>query len=107
MVEITLSQGEAMMIWRRRQGLNIKEMAKKYGFGRNRYSSYEKMETIQELETPDVFPLADYEKCLILRKRKKWTQQECADMMGITRYWYNQMENGNEPCQCLVEFWKS
>lgn len=34
------------------------------------------------------------ETMLIGRKRKKWTQQKCADALGISRTYYSDIENG-------------
>lgn len=34
------------------------------------------------------------EAMLLGRKRNKWTQQECADKIGISRTYYSDIENG-------------
>ncbi|MBZ6527805.1 helix-turn-helix transcriptional regulator [Aerococcaceae bacterium DSM 111021] len=34
------------------------------------------------------------ESMLIGRKRKKWTQKQCADAIGISRTYYSDIENG-------------
>lgn len=34
------------------------------------------------------------ESMLIGRKRKKWTQKQCADKIGISRTYYSDIENG-------------
>lgn len=34
------------------------------------------------------------EVMLLGRKRKKWTQKECADKIGISRTYYSDIENG-------------
>jgi len=105
--KLALNQGEKMMVWRRRQHLSIKQMAEKHGFTRNRYASLERMSEVPELVTPIIEDLSLPEKCLILRRRRGWTQKECAEMMSITRYWYNQMEMGKEPSSSLVKFWEN
>lgn len=49
--------------------------------------------------------LSPLEKCFLKRKRLGMTQLECALLMGITRYWFNQMELGRVAHQSLLDFW--
>lgn len=55
---------------------------------------------------PDLGGLTDFEKCYLLRKRVGKRQVECAQQMGVTRFWFNQMELGKVPCEPLIEFWR-
>ena len=103
---LSLSEAERALIHRRRMGLSQKQMAKSFGIKRRRYSEQETNDT---LKIPgfmiDISPLEQSELCLIWRRRSGWTQQACADLMGITRYWYNLMENGKAPSDALEAFW--
>jgi DNA-binding XRE family transcriptional regulator len=56
---------------------------------------------------PDLGGLLDHEKCYILRKRSGRKQIECAQEMGVTRFWFNQMELGRVSCEPLIEFWRN
>lgn len=101
-----LSEGERALIYRRRMRLSQKAMAKSFGMDRREYGVAEAKGT---LKLPGfmvvVEPLEPHEQCFLWRHRSGWTQQECADLMGITRYWYNLMENGRAPSDRLEAFW--
>jgi len=103
---LELSEGERALVYRRRMGLSQKAMAKSFGITRRIYSEKEANGTIT---LPGfmvvVEPITGAEQCLIWRRRSGWTQQACADLMGITRYWYNLMENGKAPSDKLEAFW--
>jgi DNA-binding XRE family transcriptional regulator len=103
---IVLSEGERSLIYRRRMGLSQRAMAKSFGIDRRVYSE---QETNDKISLPGfmvvVDPIEPHEQCLIWRRRSGWTQQACADLMGITRYWYNLMENGKAPSDKLEAFW--
>ena len=79
-------------------------MAKIIGVHRNTYGRAERGEAKVSM-VPAVLPLLVHEECFLLRRRSGWTQKDCADLMGITRYWFNMMENGHAPCKKLEEFW--
>jgi len=104
--EITdLSEGERSLIYRRRMGFSQKQMAAIAGVKRRRYSEMETKGSNTLAVAFVVLPLTGAEKCLIWRRRSGWTQQACADLMGITRYWYNLMENGKAGSEKLEAFW--
>ena len=100
-----LTRGELATIVRIRQGLTQREMAMKAGVHRNTYSKVEQNTDTKNIELNGIKELTPQEQCYIKRKRKGFTQQECADMLGITRFWYNQMERGNESSDMLIKFW--
>lgn len=56
---------------------------------------------------PELGELTQDEICLILRRRAGLTQEECADKIGVTRFWFNQMETGKVSVSDLVKFWES
>lgn len=101
-----LSEGERALIYRRRMRLSQKDMAKSFGMKRREYGI---AEANGDLKLPGfmvvVEPLEPCEQCFLWRYRSGWTQRECADLMGITRYWYNLMENGRAPSGRLEAFW--
>ena len=102
---IVLSEGERALIYRRRMGFNQKQMAAISGVKRRRYGEMETRGSNTLAIVAIVEPITGAERCLILRRRSGWTQQACADLMGITRYWYNLMENGRAPSTKLEAFW--
>jgi DNA-binding XRE family transcriptional regulator len=56
---------------------------------------------------PNLGGIQDHEKCYILRRRSNKKQIECAQEMGVTRFWFNQMELGKVSCKLLIEFWRN
>ncbi len=100
-----LTRGEVTMIVRRRLGITLAEMARKAGVHRNTYTKVEQCKETENIELSGIDELSPEEQCYIKRKRKGLTQQECADILGVTRFWYNQMERGNEPSDKLISFW--
>lgn len=102
---LNLSEAERTLIYRRRMGFSQKQMAELVGVKRRRYSEIETGGSNKFAVVADIEPLRPNEACLIWRRRSGWTQQACADLMGITRYWYNLMENGKAPSDALEVFW--
>ena len=104
-----LSTGEAFFIERRRDGLTQEAMAISLGITRHQYGLMERDADYRPNGhfTPQIKSLTISETCLLKRRRLGWTQQEVADLVGIARYWLNQMENGKAPCKTLTEFWEA
>ncbi len=100
-----LSYEERLVIWRRRGGMTQTEAAEFFRCCRNTYGRLERGEITSTMPVPDAHPLFDNEQCWILRRRKGWSQEECAGYVGITRYWLNQIELGRENPANLVRFW--
>jgi len=109
--KLELSNCELLLINRLRSGLTQEQAADALDMTRNQYGLLERNETacvngkFQFVSKEDILPLNDGEHCLILRRREDKTQEECADEMGITRFWFNQMEQGKAPSQPLIEHW--
>lgn len=81
-------------------------MAKRFNMKRRRYSEFESGDgEAVGVDVPAVLPLEPHEKCFIYRRRSGWTQQDCADKMGVARYWFMLMETGQAPCERLEAFW--
>lgn len=110
-----LSHGERLLVDRRRRGLSQGEAAARYLLEPWQYGLAERDDS--EL-SPDVWAwvqtiaprirsseLRPNERCLLLRRRARLTQEEVAEHMGRSRWWVNQMERGEAPCDELLEHW--
>lgn len=103
-----LTAGETLLIARRRSGESQEKWADRHGVTRNFYGRVERdEETCASMPIPELDELTSAEKCLILRRRSGLTQEECAEKIGVTRFWFNQMEIGKVETPVLVEFWES
>lgn len=101
-----LSYAERLVIWRRRKGMTQGIAAVFVGVCRNTYGRMERgEETRINPIIPDLGKLCDNEHCFILRRRADWEQWRVARVMGVSRFWVNQMELGYADCGILVELW--
>lgn len=105
-VEITdLTPGERLLIHRRRSGESQEAAARRLLMTRNTYGRLERDEETNGVRIPEISELTIDEKCLLVRRRAGRTQEDCADDIGVTRFWFNQMETGKVPCDDLADFW--
>lgn len=103
-----LTLGEQLLIARRRSGESQETVARRLGMTRNVYGRVERDdEDVSGIPVPELGELTQDEICLILRRRSGLTQEECAEKMGCTRFWFNQMETGKVSSAELVKFWES
>lgn len=104
-----LTLGERLLVARRRSGESQYSRARNYGIHRNVYGRLERdtEDNIFGIVAPELGELAEDEICLILRRRSGLTQEECAEKLGVTRFWLNQMETGKVSCSELTKFWDS
>ena len=103
-----LTPREKLNLHRRRLGFSQEQMAALFGIHRETYGRIERGQVPQVDDVvDDLGGLLDHEKCYILRRRSGRTQIECAQEMGVTRFWFNQMEIGKVSCEPLIEFWRS
>lgn len=101
-----LSIGEHLLIWRRRYGMTQPEAASFLAIGLNSYKKIERQDTKCRLtEMPYLGDLYSYEICFILRRRSGLTIPKCAEQAGISRYWYNLMEQGKASPETLIRYW--
>lgn len=101
-----LSYEERLLVYRRRKDLTQTEMADSLGVSRKTYCRLENgIKTEKTPDAPAVWPLRNHEQCFIMRRRSGWSQEMCADLMGVSRYWYRLMEMGQAGDDKLVEFW--
>ena len=102
----TLSPDERILIDRRRRGETQIEAASRLGLTTNAFRALETGEKYAGKSLrPPLGRLADYEQCLIARKRYDLTMQEVADDIEISRWWVVQIEAGRAPADCLVDYW--
>lgn len=102
-----LTPREKLILHRRRLEFSQEQMAALFGIHRETYGRIERGQIPQTDDVVgDLGGLLDHEKCYILRKRSGRKQIECAQEMGVTRFWFNQMELGKVPCEPLIEFWR-
>jgi DNA-binding XRE family transcriptional regulator len=102
-----LTPREKLILYRRRLEFSQEQMAAVFGIHRETYGRIERGQVPQTDDVVgDLGGLSDHEKCYILRKRAGRKQIECAQEMGVTRFWFNQMELGKAPCDPLIEFWR-
>lgn len=99
-----LSNGETLLIDRRRRGLNQADAAASHGIGRAVYSRWE----LDLSRGPRVRlgRLRPHERCLLYRRRAGTTQGEVAEALEVSRYWINQMEVGRASCDPLLWYWE-
>lgn len=101
-----LTLQECMILYRRRLEISQEQMACLFGVHREKYGMFERGQISQlKADRPALGSLQDHEKCFIFRRRSGWTQESCAELMGITRYWFNLMELGKAPVDLLLKFW--
>lgn len=102
-----LTPAEKLIIYRRRLEFTQHNMAAFFSIHRETYGRLERgLLPFDEDIVPDLGGIQDHEKCYILRRRANKKQRECAQEMGVTRFWFNQMELGKVPCEPLIEFWR-
>lgn len=102
----SLTLGEHLLIWRRREGLTQKQASLLLGIGRNTYQEIERQDTKCRLAVmPHISTLYSHEICFILRRRSGWTIPQCAEQVGVSRYWYNLMEQGKASPDRLITYW--
>lgn len=104
-----LTDGERLVVHRRRLKERQRASALRLGVSHTRYSRWER-----GLEDPGqdvvgsikIGQLKPHEYCFLYRRRAGWTQERVATEMGVCRYWLNRMELGEADCSDLLEFWE-
>jgi DNA-binding XRE family transcriptional regulator len=104
-----MTAGERLFIARRRSNESQEITARRFGMTRNTYGRLERDDENISCNTslPKLGELTKEEICILLRRRSGLTQEECADKIGVTRFWFNQMEMGKVSSSELVKFWES
>lgn len=99
-----LTNGERLLILRRRQGRSQIEAAKNIGVTLYNYRAFEADKTTTREGLP-VGRLANHERCFLLRKRAGLSQQKLAARLGITPTWLVEIEHGRQSIAKLAAYW--
>ncbi len=104
-----MTVGERLLIARRRSNESQETVARRFDMTRNTYGRLERddEDLHSGISLPELGELTQEEICILLRRRAGLTQEECADKIGVTRFWFNQMEMGKVSSSDLVKFWES
>lgn len=102
--ELKLTRGEALLVERRRRGLNQVLAAADWKVHPDKYREWEadRREDVPEVNVGELKP---HEVCYLKRRRSGKTQREIAAALGVTRLWVITMEDGKAPVDRLVEYW--
>jgi transcriptional regulator with XRE-family HTH domain len=101
-----LSPAEHLLIWRRREGYTQPVAAEVLGISLNSLIGVErKNDNSLFVCVPRIEKLHPHEICFILRRRSGLTIPECAEQAGVSRYWYNLMEQGKVCSDRLFQYW--
>lgn len=101
-----LTQGEKLVLWRRRKNWDQVKAAKYYKVSYFRYKLCEYDRASIDVSHIDLGSLQDHEKCLIYRKRSGKIQTQIAKEFGIGREWLRMQEQGTVPCSKLLTWWE-
>lgn len=102
---ITPTRGESLLLGRRRKGLNQLQAAAERNVHVDRYREWEADRRTEDQPFQRLGRLKPNEVCFILRRRAGRTQREVAEVIGCTRLWVLQMEDGKAPVERLREYW--
>ena len=107
---LKLEPNEQLLIWRRRLDWDQTRAAKYFKCSLFNYklAEYGKLEKFKyPKEDKSIYPLADFEKCFIYRKRANKTQREIANSLKISREWFRLQEQGKVSCTKLLSYWET
>lgn len=105
-LETKPTPAEALLIVRRRKGLNQMEMAKLLKVSMRRYTGWEYATRTHDCPEVAVLPLKNHEVCLLYRRRSKMSVKQVARELNCTPYWITLMERGQGNCSRLLEYWE-
>ena len=106
-----LSTSERLLVYRLRKGLSQRDMATKVKIPYRHYLSVEKGFLPENQKFPayvtNVSKLSNLEECILLRRRAGLSQLELGKKLGVSRQWVNEMENGKQEAERLLEYWRT
>jgi len=102
-MQLNLTNGERLLLDRRRRGENQEQAAKRLKTTRSWVWMAESGRT--ECKKINLGKVKLYELVYIARRRAKLTQQELGEKLGFSREWIKQMELGKIPADPLVNCW--
>lgn len=98
---------EALYVQRRRLQISQAERAAQLKIPEYLYVDYEnEKRDVPKKLVPKMRVFSDIEECVIKRRRCHMTQEDVAKELGMSRLWVNRMEQGTEPAERLIEFWR-
>lgn len=100
----SLTDGERLTIWRRRENLSQTDAAKRL---KVTPAVYGRMERDLEKAThkPSLGALQLHERCFIIRRRNDYAQLQVAKAIGVCRWMVVQMERGTADPSALANWW--
>ena len=112
-----LTNGERLMLARRRAKKTQEEMRAALGMSRQAYLRLEHDTTNADwtkwfedrkelgalIRTIDNIEL--HERCLLSRERQGWTQSELAEKVPCAKQWVHMQETAQQRCDQLLDFW--
>ncbi len=99
-----LTRGERLVLERRRQGQTQREAAKRLNVARYTYRGWEWDEIGGAPLTP-LGKLEPIEVAYILRRREEISLGDCAENMGVSKWWFRRMERGDVNPKRLLRYW--
>ena len=104
----TLTNGEILMLWRRRRGWNQIDSANYHGVSifKLKLAEYDKSKDFK-YRNFKLGQLSPHEKCLIYRKRNGITQTQLCQILECSREWLRLQESGIVSCSKLLAFWEN
>lgn len=103
-----LTVGERLLLDRRRRGLNQRQAAAHWNTSYFVYGQWERdqLEDAPALDLGESDAPERFEHCLLYRRRAGYTQARVARELKRCRWWINQMERGEAPCDELLWYWE-
>lgn len=100
----SLTNGERLLIDRRRALLSQKEAADAWSVSLYLYRRWE--DDKSDPPRTSVGRLEKFEVCLLKRRRSGLRVSDLAEKIGVSRWWLTQMERGEAPDDILVSWWE-
>jgi len=102
-----LTNGEKLLIDRRRRDESQTEAAARLGVGRKIYAQWE-TDLKEGPKVKGAFLLKLHEVCFLYRHRAGFTRKQVAKDLNVSEWWVTQMERGYPGAECgaLVEYWE-
>lgn len=102
-----LTNGERLLIDRRRSGETKAAAAKWYAVSLYRYTQWEADlgDGLKDVPSPSLGRLAFYEESFVLRRRLGLTLKQFGARIGTSAHWVTRMESGTAPDDRLRDFW--
>lgn len=105
---VSLTDGEVLLLDRRRRGETQSQAAERYGVSYALYGDWEYdragCEHVPHIKLGRIQP---HERALIYRRRTGETQVSVAQALGVCAYTLRKMERGLAPCEDLLAYWEA